>query len=218
MTAPTEDRRASRGRPRVLDIADDTPPARRRLVETLQMNLPLGRSFTSIAASVPTSVATVSRAFKGSHVPSWSILEGIVVDLYDHRDQIMDPPPRLTRQQWFTIWAAAWIENGAKPYDLPPVKKHLRQLPESPRITVAKAVAMAGAALFFLGLIGWGVSRVIEKIKWTDLGAANYWFGLLSAAYIVEIVLKVTMLVRKSIINHVVQELIADLTAILRRR
>ncbi|MFJ8036029.1 hypothetical protein [Streptomyces sp. NPDC096032] len=203
MTAPTEDRRASRGRPRVLDIADDTPPARRRLVETLQMNLPLGRSFTSIAASVPTSVATVSRAFKGSHVPSWSILEGIVVDLYDHRDQIMDPPPRLTRQQWFTIWAAAWIENGAKPYDLPPVKKHLRQLPESPRITVAKAVAMAGAALFFLGLIGWGVSR-----------AANYWFGLLSAAYIVTIVLKVTMLVR----NSTVQELIADLTANLRRR
>ncbi|MFJ6650467.1 hypothetical protein ACIQPS_32950 [Streptomyces sp. NPDC091290] len=113
--------RPPQGRKR-LAIHESRPPRARALGELLQTHCPprTELTLTEIAVAVPVHVATVSRAMRAEYVPSWQIIEGIAAELYVHRDKVPETPEFPVREDWFEIWAAAWEEQGGKPYGMPP--------------------------------------------------------------------------------------------------
>jgi hypothetical protein len=113
------------GRPRLLNIPPGTPPARTRLAETLQLYLPAEYTFTAIAEAAYTSTSSVSRTFRAQSVPIWDPFEGIVGYLRAHYERGEGQPRFPSRREWFDLWAAAVVENGGKPHELPKAKPTL---------------------------------------------------------------------------------------------
>ncbi|WP_327184254.1 hypothetical protein [Streptomyces sp. NBC_01334] len=119
--------RPPQGRKR-LPINESRLPCARRLGEMLQKNCPPPTMLrlADIAVAVPTSVSTVSRAMRAAKVPIWENVEGMAAELYVHRDKIAEPENFPLRETWYATWLAAWVEQGGKPYNMPPPgRKHL---------------------------------------------------------------------------------------------